>query len=59
VVTLILLYETPLQGTLIVSLFAAGLTGSARIAAGMQRPAEIYSGYLLGFCVVLVTLLVY
>lgn len=59
VVTLILLYETPLQGILMVSLFAAGLTGSTRIAAGMQRPAEIYSGYLLGFCVVFATLLVY
>ena len=59
VVTLILLYETPIQGILMVSLLAAGLTGSARIAVGIQRPAEIYTGFLLGFGVVLATLLVY
>lgn len=59
ILSLILLFETPLQGILMISFLAAGLTGSARLSLGIQRPAEIYSGYLLGVSVVLVTLLVY
>jgi len=57
--TLILLYETPIQGILMLTLLAAGLTGTARLLMGVQRPVEVYSGYLLGFGVVLTTLLVY
>ncbi len=56
---LILLYETPLQGFLVMTLVAAGLSGSARLILGVQRPVEIYTGFLLGFGVVLTTLLVY
>ena len=57
--TLILLYETPIQGILMLTLLAAGLTGTARLLMGVQQPVEVYSGYLLGFGVVLTTLLVY
>ncbi|MFH0757754.1 MAG: hypothetical protein V2B15_10745 [Bacteroidota bacterium] len=59
IVTLILYYETPLQWVLIFSLTASGLTGTARLISGVQRPLEIYSGFLLGFVVVLATLLLY
>jgi hypothetical protein len=59
IVTLILLYETPLQGFLICTLIATGITGSARLAGGFERPVEVYSGFLVGFVVVIATLLVY
>jgi hypothetical protein len=59
VLGLIILYETPLQGMLVMSLAAAGLTGSARMLEGSNRPGGVYSGYLIGLGVVLVTLLVY
>lgn len=59
IVGLILLYETPLQGMLVLALLASGVTGSARLLAGVQRPAEIYAGYLLGLGVMLATLLIY
>ena len=59
VVALVFLYETPLQGILMIVLLAGGLTASARLATGAQRPAEVYAGYLLGFTVLLTTLLVY
>jgi hypothetical protein len=56
---LILQYETPLYGFLIASILVAGLVGTARLILGAQRPVEVYSGFLLGFGVVLTTLLVY
>lgn len=56
---LILLYETPLQGFMVMTLLAGGLTGSARLILGVQRPVEVYTGFMLGFAVVLTTLLVY
>lgn len=59
IVGLIILYETPLLGFLVVALIAGGLTASARLILGVQRPLEIYSGLILGFGVVLITLLVY
>jgi hypothetical protein len=59
IIGLILFYETPLQGYLILSILAAGLTGTARLGAGLQKPGEVYGGYFLGFCVVLATLLIY
>lgn len=58
VVALIFLYETPLQGFLIMSFLAAGLTGTARQVLGVQGPVEIYTGFLVGFGVVITTLLV-
>lgn len=59
VIALILLYGTPLLGVLLLTLLASGLTGSARLWLGEQRSSEVYSGYLLGFTVVLATLLIY
>ena len=59
IVGLILLYETPLQGYLMMTLLAGGLTGTARLILGAQRPLEIYTGFMMGFGVVLLTLLVY
>ena len=59
IIALVLLYETPLQNFLIMTLVAGGLTGSARLILGVQRPVEVYTGFMLGFAVVLTTLLVY
>ena len=59
IISLILLYESPLQAVLILTLVATGLTGSARLALGFQKPWEIYAGYILGFAVVLSTLVIY
>jgi hypothetical protein len=59
IIALILLYGTPLVGFLLLTLFASGVTGSARLWLRVHRPVEIYSGYLLGFTVVLATLLIY
>jgi hypothetical protein len=58
ILALIILYETPLEGLLILSLLASGLTGSARLAMG-GRWGEVLSGFLLGLGVVLTTILVY
>ena len=58
IIALIYLYETPLQGLLMLSLFAGGLTGSSRLAQGDHWGA-ILSGFFLGLTVVLFTLLVY
>ena len=59
IISLILLYESPLQAVLILTLLATGLTGSARLVLGFQKPWEIYTGFFLGFAVVLATLLIY
>lgn len=59
VITLILMYETNLEVLLILALGASGLTGSARLYMKDQRPAAVYTGFLLGFMVVMVTLLVF
>lgn len=58
IIALIYLYETPLQGLLMLTLFAGGLTGSARMAQG-DGWGSILGGFLLGFGVVLLTILVY
>ena len=50
--------ETPLQGLLMLSLLAGGLTGSSRLAQGDHWGA-ILSGFFLGLAVVLFTILVY
>lgn len=59
IIALIFLYETPLQGVLMLSLLAGGLTGTSRLALGIHGAWEVFSGYLLGFCVVLVCILIY
>lgn len=58
IIALIYLYETPLQGLLMLTLFAGGLTGSARMAQG-DGWGSLLAGFLLGFGVVLLTILVY
>jgi len=58
IIALIYLFETPLQGLLMLSLLAGGLTGSSRLAQGDPWGA-ILSGFLLGLAVVLITILVY
>ena len=59
ILALILLYETPLYGFLIVCFLIAGLVGTSRLILGVQRPVEVYTGFLLGLGAVLITLLVY
>ena len=59
IIALIFLYETPLQGMLMIAVLAGGVTASSRLALGVCRSAEVYSGYLVGFGVVLITLLLY
>jgi len=58
IIALIFLYETPLQGLLMLSLFAGGVTGSSRMALGSHW-SEVLSGYFLGLAVVLLTILIY
>ena len=58
IIALIYLYETPLQGLLILTFFAGGLTGSARMTQG-DGWGSVLGGFLLGFGVVLLTILVY
>jgi len=59
IVALIFLYESPLQGLLMIALLVGGVTATSRLAMGVCRSAEVYGGYLVGFGVVLITLLVY
>jgi hypothetical protein len=59
IIALIFLYESPMQGVLMLSLLAAGLTGSSRLAIGTNRAWEVLAGYMLGVCVVLGTILIY
>ena len=59
IIALIALFDTPLQGILILTLLAGGISGSARLAIGANSSGEIYTGFLLGFGVVLTTVLVY
>lgn len=59
IIALILLYETQIEVILLLVILSAGLTGSAKLLLGIQKPGEVLSGYLLGFAVVLATLLVY
>jgi hypothetical protein len=58
IISLIFLYNTPLQGLLMLTLFAGGVAGSSRMALG-EKWGAILSGFLLGLTVVMLTLLVY
>jgi len=58
IIVLILLYETPLEGLLMLTLLGSGITGSARMALGNSW-AEVLTGFILGLGVVLVTILVF
>jgi hypothetical protein len=59
IIAVIFLYQTPLQGMLMITVLAGGVSASSRLAQGVSHPAEVYTGYLVGFGVVLTTLLVY
>lgn len=56
IISLIFLYQTPLQGFLLLTFLAAGLLGTARLAMG-DHWRELLSGFILGFLVILITLL--
>ncbi|MDF1573888.1 MAG: hypothetical protein P1P86_01680 [Bacteroidales bacterium] len=58
IIALIYMYETPLEGLLMLSLLAAGLSGSSRLAQGTHWSA-VLSGFLVGLAVVLGTILLY
>lgn len=58
IIALIFLYESPLQGMLILSLLAGGITGTSRLAMGTHW-GGVLAGYLLGFGVVLLCILVF
>jgi len=58
IIALIYLYQTPLEGLLMFTLLAAGLSGSSRLAQG-DHWGSVLSGFFLGFGVVLITILVY
>ena len=59
ILMLMLYYETALEAYLVIVLLMAGLSGSARINEGHQRPWEVYLGFLGGMAVVSLTLLLY
>jgi len=59
IIALIWLYDTPLEFILMITLVAAGLTGSARLVLGSNRPGEVFWGFMLGFLMVVGTLLIY
>ena len=56
IIALIYLFQTPMEGFLMLSLLAGGLMGSARLVMGYGW-GGLLSGYLLGFTVVLFTVL--
>jgi membrane-associated phospholipid phosphatase len=59
VIALIMVYEIPMEGFLLLVLLAAGAVGTSRLVLGEHRPYEVYTGFLAGFACVLITLLVY
>lgn len=58
IIALIYLYQTPLQGLLMLAVLAGGFAGSSRLALG-ESWGGVLSGFLLGFTVILLTLLLY
>lgn len=58
IIALIFLYDTPLQGFLILALLAGGLSGSSRLVLG-DHWGQVLGGFLLGMGVVLLTTLLY
>ena len=58
IIALIYLYETPLQGLLILSILAGGITASSRLVLG-ERWQGVLGGFFMGFGVILLTILVY
>ncbi len=44
---------------LILTVLFTGLTGTARLLLKAHTPVEVYSGFILGFAVVLATMMIY
>jgi hypothetical protein len=44
---------------LILTILITGVTGSARLLLKAHTPAEVYSGFLMGFAGVLATMILY
>ena len=44
---------------LIIIVFIAGLTGTARISLNAHKPSEIYTGFLAGFAVMSIVMFLY
>jgi hypothetical protein len=44
---------------LILAVFCAGMTGTARLYLKAHTPVEVYSGFIMGFAVVLSTMMIY
>lgn len=59
VIALMLKFEIPMQGLLMLSFLLAGLAGSAQLLLGSYRLSEVLVGYLLGFGAILGTLILY
>lgn len=57
ILVLIFLYDTPLQGILMLSFLASGLVGSSRLIQG-DHWAEVLGGFFLGLVVIVLTILV-
>ncbi len=59
IIAMIVTFRTPLLLTLMLSILAGGLMGSARLALGVNQWWEVLTGYFLGFSVVFLTILIY
>ena len=57
--TLVLLFDTPLQLLLMGIFLAGGIIGTLRLWEGLQEPWEVLSGFTLGLVVVPATMLLY
>jgi membrane-associated phospholipid phosphatase len=44
---------------LILAVLASGITGTARLLLNAHTPGEVYSGFILGFAVVVGTMVLY
>lgn len=58
ILALIYLYETPIQGILMLTLLASGITGSSRLAQD-DHWGGVLSGFFLGLGIVILTILLY
>jgi len=59
VLTLVFLFDTPLQLMLMGIFLAGGIIGTLRLWEGLQQPGEVLSGFILGLLVVPATMLLY
>jgi hypothetical protein len=59
IIALIMLYQIPMEGILILVLLAGGGVATSQLVLDAHKPYEVYGGFLTGFACVLATLLVY